>query len=130
MLTMEVDSVTTKSDVKRYLQTIEKGYRSRRKDVDSLALQLADMDMSHMIALGDLNDIGGSYTIQAFEAMGLKDAWWSGGFGMGGTRKVLGLRFRIDHILYGKGFGLKDVKLVNADGLSDHDAMVGRFVIK
>lgn len=127
---VEVDSVTTKSDVKRYLQTIEKGYRSRRQDVDSLALQLAEMDMSHLITLGDMNDIGGSYTIRAFEAMGLKDAWWKGGFGMGGTRNVLGFRFRIDHILYGKGFDLKDVKVVNADGLSDHDAVVARFCVR
>lgn len=126
---LEVDDISTHGEAKQYFATLEKGYRSRRQDVDSLALQLADVDMSRLIALGDMNDIGGSYTIRAFETMGLKDAWWKGGFGLGGTRKVFGFPFRIDHIMYGSGFELKDVKAVESAGLSDHDAVMARFSI-
>ena len=126
---LEVDDISTRGEAKQYFVTLEKGYRSRRLDMDSLALQLTAVDKSHLIALGDMNDIGGSYTIRAFEAMGLKDAWWKGGFGLGGTRKVFGFPFRIDHIMYGSGFELKDVKAVESEGLSDHDAVIARFSI-
>lgn len=124
---LEVDDISTRGEAKQYFATLEKGYRSRRQDMDSLALQLADMDMSHLIALGDMNDIGGSYTIRAFEAMCLKDAWWKGGFGLGGTRKVFGFPFRIDHILYGDGFNLKKVEVIDAKEESDHNAIVAKF---
>lgn len=127
---LEVDDISTRGEAKQYFATLEKGYRSRRQDVDSLALQLADMDMIHLIALGDMNDIGGSYTIRTFEAMGLKDAWWKGGFGLGGTRKVFRFPFRIDHIMYGDGFHLNDVKVVDTDVLSDHEAVLARFKIE
>ena len=126
---LEVDDISTHGEAKQYFATLEKGYRSRRQDVDSLALQLADVDMSRLIALGDMNDIGGSYTIRAFGAMGLKDAWWKGGFGLGGTRKVFGFPFRIDHIMYGDGLRLYGVKDVDTNGLSDHDAVVAKFGI-
>lgn len=52
-----------------------------------------------------------------------------GGFGLGGTRKVLGFPFRIDHILYGVGFELKNVKRLQSNGISDHDAIVASFDI-
>lgn len=126
---LEVDDISTRGEAKQYFVTLEKGYRSRRLDMDSLALQLTAVDKSHLIALGDMNDIGGSYTIRAFEAMGLKDAWWKGGFGLGGTRKVFGFPFRIDHIMYGDGLRLYGVKDVDTNGLSDHDAVVAKFGI-
>ena len=69
-------------------------------------------------------------SFRAFEAMGLKDAWWKGGFDLGGTRKVFGFPFRIDHIMYGYSFQLYGVKVVDTGGLSDHDAMVAKFSIE
>lgn len=127
---IDVDSVTNSSDMKRYLMTIEKGYRSRRQDADSICIQLTDADLSHMIILGDMNDIGGSYTMRKLASLGLKDAWWEGGIGFGGTRKVLGIPLRIDHILYGDGFVLKDINVVESNELSDHDAIVAKLGIK
>lgn len=127
---IEVDSVTNKGDAKLYLKTIESGYQQRRQDVDSIVNQLSGINKNHLIILGDLNDIGGSYTLRRLESIGLRDAWWNGGFGLGGTRKVLNFPFRIDHILYGFGFELKGVKVIESGELSDHDAVVARVGIK
>lgn len=127
---LEVEVIATKRDAMQYLEALEKGYQARREDVDSLGIELKAVNKSHLIVLGDMNDIGGSYTIRTLEALGLYDAWWNGSFGLGGTRKVLGMPFRIDHILYGNGFRLKETTTINADGLSDHDALVARFCIK
>ena len=69
-------------------------------------------------------------SFRAFKAMGLKDAWWKGGFDLGGTRKVFGFPFRIDHIMYGDSFQLYGVKVVDIGGLSDHDSMVAKFSIE
>lgn len=73
---IEVDSVSSKGDVKQYLKTIEKGYQSRRQDVDSICSYLASLDKTHLIVIGDMNDIGGSYTIRTLKSLGLQDAWW------------------------------------------------------
>lgn len=127
---LEVDDIATRGEARQYLETLEKGYRSRRQDVDSLAVQLSDVDKSHLIVLGDMNDIGGSYTIRGLESLGLSDAWWKGGFGMGGTRKVLRFPFRIDHILVGRGYQVKSAKVVETGELSDHDAVMVSLVIE
>lgn len=127
---MEVDSVANKGDAKLYLKTIESGYLQRRQDVDSIIEQLSNIDKYHLIVAGDLNDIGGSYTLRRLESIGLQDAWWNGGFGLGGTREVLSFPFRIDHILYGFGFELKNVNVIESGDLSDHDAVVARARIK
>lgn len=124
---MEIDSVVTNGDAKLYLKTIEKGYRSRRQDVDTICMQLDDKEKARLIVLGDMNDVGGSYSIRKLNSLGLYDSWWKGGFGLGGTRNVLGFPFRIDHILYGEGFELKDVRVIETNGLSDHNAMVASF---
>lgn len=126
---IEVDSVSNKADVKQYFKTIEKGYQLRKQDVDSICSYLACLDKTHLIVIGDMNDVGGSYSIRTLKSLGLHDAWWKGGFGLGGTRKVLGFPFRIDHILYGSGFDLKNVKRLQSDGISDHDAIVANFDI-
>lgn len=127
---IEVDSVTNKGDAKLYLKTIESGYLQRRQDVDSIVNQLSGINKNHLIVLGDLNDIGGSYTLRRLESIGLRDAWWNGGFGLGGTREVLSFPFRIDHILYGFGFEMKDVNVIESKDLSDHDVVVTRVEIK
>ena len=127
---MEVDSVSNKGDVKRYIKSIEKGYEARRQDVDSICTQLSNVEKSQLIILGDMNDIGGSYTIRKLESLGMRDAWWNAGFGLGGTRDVLSIPFRIDHILYGDSLELAEVNVINADGLSDHNAISAKFCIK
>ena len=127
---MELDDVSNKEDAFNYYKSIKKGYNSRGRDVDSICSQLYGTDKFQLIILGDMNDVSGSYSICQLESLGLQDAWWNGGFGIGGTRSVLGFPFRIDHILYGEHLELKEVRKIDANGLSDHDALSARFGIK
>lgn len=79
------------------------------------------------IVMGDFNDVPGSPTLNILERAGLKDAWWEGGCGYGATIHHP-LPYRIDHILHNDGLKLKSIKKIVTQDLSDHDALVARFV--
>ena len=71
-----------------------------------------------VIVTGDLNDWCGSTTLNTLMGEGdnvLKDAWWEGGNGFGFTYQGWHLRLRLDHILYGNGLELQDVKVIDSD---------------
>lgn len=78
------------------------------------------------IIMGDFNDVSGSKPLNILEDAGFKDAWWDGGFGYGATIHHP-LPFRIDHIMYNDGVELVEIKKVDSNGLSDHDALVATF---
>lgn len=84
-----------------------------------------------VIVAGDLNDWCGSTTLNTLMGEGdnaLKDAWWEGGNGFGFTYQGWHLRLRLDHILYGDGLELQNVKVIDSD-LSDHRPLVADFLI-
>ena len=86
---IEIDSVKSKTDLVSYIKAIEKGYKKRKEQVDELCQNLQSSYspyLKNMIIMGDFNDVGGSYTVNKLEELGLKDAWWEGGLGFGGTR--------------------------------------------
>ena len=62
------------------------------------------------------------------KSIGLRDAWWDGGFGLGNTFGGVFWGLRIDHILYSSGLELADVKHGHT-GLSDHRALISSFII-
>lgn len=80
-----------------------------------------------VIVCGDFNDIGGSSVIQNLEKVGFKDVWWQSGFGLGHTFHGLGLRFRLDHILYSSN----NLKAIMANVIetkaSDHLPLIASF---
>lgn len=101
------------------------GYEHRREEADSLYnYALNNLDTERLVILGDMNDICGSYTLRKIESIGLKDAWWRKGFGIGCTRDVRFLHFRLDHILVGKMFKVKNVYIPETGTLSDHRPLV------
>lgn len=126
---LEVDSLKSELDWKRYFCSIEKGYKQRSCEVDSIYSNLS-RETSRLIILGDLNDVGGSYTLRTLKKVGMKDAWWEGGFGFGSTIIVKDLPFRLDHILFGNDLELKDVKVIEAGNLSDHKPVEATFEIR
>lgn len=126
---IEVDSMKSNLEWKRYISSIEKGYKQRRSEVDSIYTNLSG-ETSRLIILGDFNDIGGSYSLRKLKRLGMSDAWWKKGFGFGGTRIVRGMPFRLDHILFGNGLELKDVKVVESGNLSDHKPVEAIFKIR
>lgn len=110
-----------------YFKGIDYASEHRRIEV----LQLCDTIRSrgcNSIVMGDMNDISGSSCLRTLANVGFEDAWWWGGFGYGATIHYP-LPYRIDHIMYNDGLKLKSIKKNDANGLSDHDALVAEFVI-
>lgn len=105
---------------------IREGYRRRAKEAAEL-YEMLSTDPYPTVLLGDLNDVGGSYTLRLIESAGMEDAWWKGGLGYGATYHDHGLRLRLDHILYDdSSFKLCDIKTVGGH-LSDHKGLVASF---
>ena len=119
------DSIKSKEDVKVYYRNIELAYIQRSNEARALVEDMKSIQRP-VVALGDFNDVGGSKTIQTLEDAGLKDAWWEGGFGYGATIHKP-LPYRIDHIMYSEHLTLKRIKVINSEGLSDHDALYAEF---
>ncbi len=119
------DSIKNHSTLIQYVSDINLAYSKRINEVEDIAHDICQQDMP-AIVLGDMNDVGGSETINLFESKGLKDAWWEGGFGYGATIHKP-LPYRIDHILYSKQLKLNRVKVISSEGLSDHDAIFAEF---
>lgn len=120
------EEIRTMNAARLYWDTLKKGSRMRMSEAESI--YTAVNDESNLIVLGDMNDVSGSYPLRKLKSLGLKDAWWKGGMGFGGTRSVLFYPFRIDHILYGSDFKLVNVWLTD-QGLSDHKELTARFKI-
>ena len=119
------DSINNHNSLMQYVSDIKLAYSARTREANILASDLSN-NRKPVIVLGDLNDVGGSKTIRQMESVGLKDAWWEGGFGYGATIHRP-LPYRIDHILYSGQFKLNRVKVVSSNGLSDHDAVYAEF---
>lgn len=122
-----IDSVINSLDAMMYLRNIKTASMLRVQEVDAI---LADMEQNvfeNLIVMGDFNDVAGSEPLRKLSKAGFFDAWWKGGIGYGATIHHP-LPYRIDHVMY-KGLKLKSIKKINADGLSDHDALVAEFFI-
>ena len=76
---------------------------------------------------GDFNDVSGSSPLNLLQRLGHSDAWWKGGFGFGFTFHGMGLRFRLDHVLYSSlNLRLANVSVPHSF-VSDHDPVVCDF---
>lgn len=85
-----------------------------------------DSSMPTLIC-GDFNDVSGSSPLNVLQRFGLSDAWWKGGFGFGFTFHGMGLRFRLDHMLYSSlNMRLTNVSVPHSN-VSDHDPIVCDF---
>lgn len=109
-----------------YFKAIPYASDLRKMEAIDIVIDMSDVTC---IVMGDMNDVGGSPCMQMFANAGLRDAWWEGGFGYGATIHKP-LPYRIDHIMYSDGLHLKSIKKVDANGLSDHDALVADFEIR
>lgn len=112
------------SSFREYLKNIEMATEQRCEEVEGI---MNHPSFNHRsIVFGDFNDVCGSKPLNLLEGTGLKDAWWEKGFGYGATVSHP-LLYRIDHIMYREGLRLKSVKIIEAKGLSDHDALMAVF---
>ena len=118
----DIDGVKSFSS---YMDNIELAGLQRCEE----ATKVRDLSIEHggtAIIMGDFNDVSGSKPLNILEDAGFKDAWWEGGGGYGATIHHP-LPYRIDHILYNDRLKLKSIKKIDAEGLSDHDALVVEF---
>ena len=111
----------------RYLRNISEASKQRCLECNSV-LQNVNKETPTII-LGDFNDISGSIALDFFHDAGFFDAWGEGGMGYGATISFP-LPYRIDHIFYNRKLDLCEIKKVDAENLSDHDALFGIFGIK
>lgn len=121
-----IEEVEDRHDAKKYINNIESASEVRVREVQSTIKDERQYCSGRAIIMGDMNDVSGSSLLRAFESAGFSDAWWKGGFGYGATIHHP-LPYRIDHIMYNDGLKLKSIKKIDADGLSDHDALVAEF---
>ena len=129
------DNIETTSQAHSYLKDIHLASEFRCREADSL---LADYSRSTCclnrsnatcIIMGDFNDVCGSPTLRILEKGGFEDAWWKGGLGYGATIHHP-LPYRIDHIMYNDKLKLKSIKKIDAEGISDHDALMAEFSLR
>lgn len=106
-------------------------YRDRQKERKySMMWVKGWIQARHMptIVMGDMNDFSCSQPMDSLKVVGMKDAWWEGGFGYGCTFHTGWMCLRIDHILYSNELKLQSIKVIDTD-LSDHNPLVAGFSI-
>lgn len=125
---MTPDSVENSEQAKTYLGNIVTASRYRANEASLIVNYIDSINTPNKpiptIVMGDFNDVCESPTLNVLNSSGLKDAWWEGGFGYGATIHHP-LPYRIDHIFYNDRLKLKSIKKIDADKLSDHDALIG-----
>jgi endonuclease/exonuclease/phosphatase (EEP) superfamily protein YafD len=119
------DNIEDSNDLLVYMNNVNCAYDLRAQQVESLVKNIEGTN-SPVIVMGDMNDVGGSASIRRIESCGLKDAWWEGGCGYGATIHKP-LAYRIDHIFYSYELRLNNIKVVDSEGVSDHDALYAEF---
>lgn len=122
------DSVVSHNDFITYIHDVRRAYEKRTKEAYLICEEINNSKFP-VILMGDFNDVGGSKTIKIIENARLRDAWWEKGLGYGATIHYP-LPYRIDHIMYSKELKLEKIKVVDSEGLSDHDALYSEFVIQ
>lgn len=111
--------------VTSFVMDLNLGYAFRSDEAKRMCEEIENTN-ELMLICGDFNDIGGSEVVRIIKGNRLYDAWWQKGFGFGFTFKSLGLRLRLDHILYSKRIVLKEIKVLSAT-YSDHLPLLAVF---
>ena len=108
-----------------YIKNIQTSGNRRKIEAETIVHEM--LKSSHQaIVLGDMNDVGGSVAIRVLEKAGLTDTWWEGGWGYGASIHTP-LPYRIDHIMHTKGLELRTIRVLDSNGISDHDALYAEF---
>ena len=120
-----LDEITDKDEFFSYVKNVRNASERRVLEAETIVREISQ---SHhqVIVMGDMNDVGGSNAIRILENAGLKDACWEGGVGYGAT--ILSpLPYRIDHIMYTNGLRLEMIRVLESNGISDHNALYAVF---
>jgi len=113
--------------VKTFWGRYRNAQEKRKEDISNIKKTIFECQLP-VIVMRDMNDFNMSSPMDSLKDVGMKNAWWEGGFGYGATYHEGWLRLRIDHIYYNDKLSLKGVKVVNTD-LSDHNILIADFSI-
>lgn len=124
---IEIDDTDSLRRVKTFWGRYRHAQEKRKASASFLKKTIRESSLP-IIVMGDMNDFNYSAPMDSLRDVGMKNAWWEGGFGYGATYHEGWLRLRIDHIYYNEKLKLKDVKVVKTD-LSDHNILIADFSI-
>ncbi len=121
------NGITDITSLTDYVVNINNASNLRKQELELVS---DSMSSNHnALVMGDLNDIYGSKGLNVLRSKGLSDAWWVGGFGYGATIHRPA-PYRIDYLFYNRKYlKLTHIEKINANGLSDHDALYAEFTI-
>ena len=119
------DSISNHYDLIKYFGDIQLAYGLRNMEAELLVEDYIN-ERCPAIIMGDFNDVGGSSVIRSLEEIGFIEAWWHGGFGYGATIHSP-LPYRIDHIMFSNELDLNLIRVIDSNGLSDHNALYAVF---
>lgn len=120
-----IDDADSLRMVKTFWGRYRHAQENRKESASYLKKTIMESSLP-IIVMGDMNDFNASAPMDSLRDVGMKNAWWEGGFGYGATYHEGWLRLRIDHIYYNEKLKLKGVKVVKTD-LSDHNILVADF---
>jgi hypothetical protein len=124
---IEIDDTDSLRRVKTFWGRYRNAQEKRKASASFLKKTIRESSLP-IIVMGDMNDFNASAPMDSLRDVGMKNAWWEGGFGYGVTYHEGWLRLRIDHIYYNEKLELKDVRVVKT-GLSDHNILIADFSI-
>jgi len=112
--------------IKAIFASLLQGINKRVYQVRALRNYLKSIDDKPVVICGDMNDVSGSSVLKIIRGKNLKDAWWMKGFGMGYTLDTMGMKWRLDHILYSDSLVIDAIE-VDKVNFSDHRPVLCKF---
>lgn len=123
-----LEDIRGQESILTYINNIQTSGNRRKIEAITIIHEMSKSSYQ-AIVLGDMNDVYGSSALNELKTRGLIDAWWEGGFGYGATIHKP-LPYRIDHIMHTNGLELQSIRVIDSNGISDHDALYAEFNLK
>lgn len=111
----------------RLYNSLSKAFCAREKQTDIMS-DVIEKSPYRIILCGDFNDTPCSYTYKQISKQ-LTDVFVESGKGFGFTFKDLPF-IRIDYMFHSDGIKSVKYDIIRADGISDHDLSIGKFIIE
>lgn len=126
-LSSKLDNETAKQTAEHFSQKLGISYQLRAKQAEAVA-KIVENSKDPIILCGDFNDVAVSYTYNTIKGNKLTSAYARNYCGYGYTFSDKLFPFRIDHILYSKGFKSYNYTIDDVN-YSDHYPVYCRIVI-
>lgn len=128
----DLNSATESTDKAKHVffglyKSLSKAFSAREKQTDIMS-EIIKESPYRIILCGDFNDTPNSYTYRQINKY-LTDVFVESGSGFGFTFKEIPF-IRIDYMFHSNGIMAVEYDIIRADGISDHDLSIGKFIIE